>query len=127
MSKSVFSGVILMSSKLLEQAIVDAQALRDSAFKSAQATLLEKFAPQVKEAVEKLLEQEEEPGAETPPPSDALAGGDSTAPVTDFGGAPQMNQIKAMFPVRLKIYLLPLLMVKNFAHAQMMMKMLLLN
>ena len=77
-----------MSSKLLEQAIVDAQALRDSAFKSAQATLLEKFAPQVKEAVEKLLEQEEEPGAETPPPSDALAGGDSTAPVTDFGGAP---------------------------------------
>jgi hypothetical protein len=77
-----------MSSKLLEQAIVDAQALRDSAFKSAQATLLEKFAPQVKEAVEKLLEQEEEPGAETPSPSDALAGGDSAAPLTDFGGAP---------------------------------------
>ncbi len=77
-----------MSSKLLEQAIVDAQALRDSAFKSAQATLLEKFAPQVKEAVEKLLEQEEEPGADTPSPSDALAGGDSPAPLTDFGGAP---------------------------------------
>lgn len=78
----------MSSSKLLEQAIVDAQALRDSAFKSAQATLLEKFAPQVKEAVEKLLEQEEEPGADTPAPSDALAGGDSAAPVTDFGGAP---------------------------------------
>ena len=89
MSKSVFSGVFLMSSsKLLEQAIVDAQALRDSAFKSAQATLLEKFAPQVKEAVEKLLEQDEEPGADTPSPSDALAGGDSNAPLTDFGGAP---------------------------------------
>jgi hypothetical protein len=78
----------MSSSKLLEQAIVDAQALRDSAFKSAQATLLEKFAPQVKEAVEKLLEAEEEPGADTPAPSDALAGGDSPAPVTDFGGAP---------------------------------------
>ena len=79
-----------MSSKLLEQAIVDAQALRDSAFKSAQATLLEKFAPQVKEAVEKLLEQgeEQEAGADTPSPSDALAGGDSPAPTTDFGGAP---------------------------------------
>jgi hypothetical protein len=78
----------MSSSKLLEQAIVDAQALRDSAFKSAQATLLEKFAPQVKEAVEKLLEQDEEPGADTPSPSDALAGGDSNAPLTDFGGAP---------------------------------------
>ncbi len=80
----------MSSSKLLEQAIVDAQALRDSAYKSAQATLLEKFAPQVKEAVEKLLEQdeEEEPGADTPSPTDALAGGQSDMPITDFGGAP---------------------------------------
>ena len=36
----------MSSSKLLEQAIVDAQTLRDVAFKSAQATLLEKYAPQ---------------------------------------------------------------------------------
>ena len=88
MSKSVFSGVFLMSSsKLLEQAIVDAQALRDSAFKSAQATLLEKFAPQVKEAVEKLLEQEEEdPAGMAGSPTDALAG--DIPPGTDFGGAP---------------------------------------
>lgn len=80
----------MSSSKLLEQAIVDAQALRDSAYKSAQATLLEKFAPQVKEAVEKLLEQDEEdePGADTPSPTDALAGGESDMPITDFGGAP---------------------------------------
>lgn len=87
MSKSVFSGVFLMSSsKLLEQAIVDAQALRDSAFKSAQATLLEKFAPQIKEAVEKLLEQDEDPAGMAGSPEDALAG--EIAPGTDFGGAP---------------------------------------
>ncbi len=77
----------MSSSKLLEQAIVDAQALRDSAFKSAQATLLEKFAPQVKEAVEKLLEQEEEdPAGMAGSPTDALAG--DIPPGTDFGGAP---------------------------------------
>ena len=87
MNKSVFSRIFLMSSsKLLEQAIVDAQALRDSAFKSAQATLLEKFAPQVKEAVEKLLEQEEDPAGMAGSPTDALAG--DISPGTDFGGAP---------------------------------------
>jgi hypothetical protein len=86
LSKSVFSGVFLMSSsKLLEQAIVDAQALRDSAFKSAQATLLEKFAPQVKEAVEKLLEQED-PAGMAGSPEDALAADIPAG--TDFGGAP---------------------------------------
>jgi hypothetical protein len=76
----------MSSSKLLEQAIVDAQALRDSAYKSAQATLLEKFAPQVKEAVEKLLEQgpEEDPAAGADPTADPAA----AAPPTDFGGAP---------------------------------------
>ena len=42
----------MSGSKLLEQAIVDAQALRDSAYKSAQAALVEKFAPQIKEAVQ---------------------------------------------------------------------------
>ena len=81
----------MSGSKLLEQAIIDAQALRDSAFKSAQATLLEKFAPQVKEAVEKLLEQEEEdptaqPAAAEGAPEDSLAG--DIPPGTDFGGAP---------------------------------------
>ena len=77
----------MSGSKLLEQAIVDAQALRDSAFKSAQAALLEKFAPQVKEAVEKLLEQgEEDPAAMAGSPEDAMA---SDIPAgTDFGGAP---------------------------------------
>jgi len=87
----------MSGSKLLEQAIVDAQALRDSAYKSAQAALLEKFAPQVKEAVEKLLEQDEEDemSADTPSPTDALAGGQSDMPTVDFGGAPPDASDKA--------------------------------
>jgi hypothetical protein len=96
----------MSGSKLLEQAIVDAQALRDAAFKSAQATLLEKYAPQIKEAVQQLLEQEpkkdEEPdpnaplGAAAPSPSDALAGGQSDAPTTDFGGSSETSMGKGV-------------------------------
>ena len=43
-------------SSMLEQAIVDAQALREAALKNAEQSLIEKFAPQIKEAVESLLE-----------------------------------------------------------------------
>ena len=43
-------------SSMLEQAIVDAQALREAALKNAEQALIEKFAPQIKEAVETLLE-----------------------------------------------------------------------
>ena len=44
-------------SSMLEQAIVDAQALREAALKNAEQSLIEKFAPQIKEAVESLLEE----------------------------------------------------------------------
>ena len=45
-------------STLLEQAIIDAEALRESAVKSAEQAIIEKYAPEVKRAVETLLEQE---------------------------------------------------------------------
>ena len=45
-------------SSMLEQAIVDAQALREAALKNAEQTLIEKFAPQIKDAVESLLESD---------------------------------------------------------------------
>ena len=45
-------------STLLEQAIVDAAALKEAALKSAENAILEKYAPQVKNAVASLLEQE---------------------------------------------------------------------
>ena len=44
-------------SSMLEQAIVDAQALREAALKNAEQALIEKFAPQIKDAVESLLEE----------------------------------------------------------------------
>lgn len=48
-------------SSMLEQAIVDAQALREAALKNAEQALIEKFAPQIKDAVESLLEGEHAP------------------------------------------------------------------
>ena len=67
-------------SSMLEQAIVDAAALREAALKNAEQSLIEKYAPQIKEAVEAMLEdspnvlEEEEmalggaPAASAPPP-----------------------------------------------------------
>ena len=51
---------------LLEQAIVDAQELKEAALKSAESAILEKYSSDIKEAVDAMLEQEEE---EAPKPS----------------------------------------------------------
>lgn len=48
-------------SNLLEQAIVDATALREVAMKNAEAALIEKYSKEFKQSIEKLLEQEEAP------------------------------------------------------------------
>ena len=45
---------------LLEQAIIDAQELRNVALKNAETTILEKYNNEVKNVVESLLEQEDE-------------------------------------------------------------------
>jgi len=44
---------------MLEQAIIDAQALREAAIKSAEQAVIEKYSFNIKEAVEKLLEENE--------------------------------------------------------------------
>jgi len=49
-------------SSMLEQAIVDATALREAALKNAEQAIIEKYSPQIKEAVESLLEGEEAGG-----------------------------------------------------------------
>ena len=46
-------------SNLLKEAIVDAKALRDSALKNAEATIIEKYSQEVKNTVDQLLEQDE--------------------------------------------------------------------
>ena len=53
-------------STLLEQAIVDAAALKEAALKSAETAILEKYAPEVKSAIASLLEQEEPLDLEEP-------------------------------------------------------------
>ena len=45
-------------SSMLEQAIVDAKALKEAAIKNAESTIVEKYAGEVRQAVEKLLEQD---------------------------------------------------------------------
>lgn len=57
-----------MNSKLLEEAIVDAEALREAALKNAEQAILDKYAPEVKLAIESLLEQEEPMPAMAMPP-----------------------------------------------------------
>ena len=44
-------------SSMLEQAIVDAQALREAALKNAEQAVIEKYAPEIKSAVESLLNE----------------------------------------------------------------------
>jgi len=69
-------------STLLEQAIIDAQTLRDAALKNAETTILEKYGNEVRLAVEGLLEQEDDLMAdefamepeEAEPPMAAAAG-----------------------------------------------------
>jgi hypothetical protein len=45
-------------SNMLEQAIIDAAALREAALKNAEQSLIEKYAPQIKEAVESMLDSD---------------------------------------------------------------------
>ena len=42
-------------SNLLDNALIDAEALRETALKNAEAILLEKFSDQIKDAVETIL------------------------------------------------------------------------
>jgi len=76
-----------MQSDLLQQAIVDATALKEAAIKSAENTLIEKYSHEFQQTVEKLLEQEAAavPTPELPP--DAALTGAPTAP-PDAAAAP---------------------------------------
>ena len=62
-----------MSSSMLEQAVIDAQALKEAAIKNAEQEVLEKYAGEIKEAVNALLEQEVDPMAADPMAADPMA------------------------------------------------------
>ena len=46
-------------SDMLEQAVIDAVALKEVALKNAEETVIEKYSREIKEAVDQLLEQDE--------------------------------------------------------------------
>ena len=46
-------------SSMLDQAIVDAQALKEAAIKSAESSIIEKYSQEIREAVDGMLSQEE--------------------------------------------------------------------
>ena len=66
-------------SDLLQQAIIDAAALKEAAIKNAENTLVEKYSQEFKDTVQKLLEQEDmsaqpaDPAAAAPPVMDPAA------------------------------------------------------
>jgi len=69
-------------SALLQEAIIDATALRDAALKTAEASIIEKYSGEVRAALDSLLEQEEEPlGALGDPAAAAAPLGDPMAAV----------------------------------------------
>lgn len=75
-------------SSLLDEAIVDAKALREAVLKNAEASLLEAYAPKIEETVARLLEQDPAGGLGLPmdigaPPADI------GAPPGDLGVAPE--------------------------------------
>jgi FtsZ-binding cell division protein ZapB len=70
-------------SSLLEQAIVDAKALKEAAMKNAEATIIDKYSEEVKSTLNQLLEQDE---------LGALLGGDE--PSADAEGAME-EEVKA--------------------------------
>ena len=71
-------------SSLLEQAIVDAKALKEAAMKNAEATIIDKYSEEVKSTLNQLLEQDE---------LDALLGG-GDEPSADAEGAME-EEVKA--------------------------------
>jgi hypothetical protein len=88
-------------SNMLEQAIVDAAALKEAALKNAEAAILEKYAPEIKNAVDQLLTEapeDEELGLE--PEEDPMGGGeeDAEAPMDDLGAAPAYAEGEKLCP-----------------------------
>ena len=84
-------------STLLQEAIVDATALREAALKTAEASIIEKYSGEVRDALDNLLEQEEEPpmGAPADPMADPMVDPMAAAPGMDLGlGAEEAGPVE---------------------------------
>jgi hypothetical protein len=79
-------------SSLLEQAIIDAKMLKETARKNAEAQILDKYSKEIKQSLEMLLEQEEAP-------AEASAAAEETEAVTetpDLGGEAISEESKSV-------------------------------
>lgn len=76
-----------MSSDLLEQAMIDAAALKEAAMKNAENALIEKYSVEFNQTVQKLLEQEAPPAT----PDVAAPADPSAAPPTDATPTPDLS------------------------------------
>ena len=79
-------------STMLEQAFIDAKALKEAAIKNAESVIIEKYSAEIKDAVDSLLsEQEEDPFAEEDPmAADEPLAGAPAAPEGDTEDVPDM-------------------------------------
>jgi hypothetical protein len=76
-------------SNLLNEAIVDAKALKEAALKNAETSIIQKYSTEVKNTMDKLLEQDELGlGGGAPEPAGDLGGGGDLG--GDLGGADPM-------------------------------------
>jgi hypothetical protein len=71
-------------SSMLEQAIVDADALREAAMKNAESIIIDKYSEEVKKAVHNLLEQEEDMDLDMDMEDEPLDDGPPDEPVSDI-------------------------------------------
>ncbi len=84
-------------SDMLEQAIIDAEALKEAATKNAETLILEKYSNQLKNAVESLLEQEEPALAAAP--EGMLPDEGAGAPAGDEGGDTGPSSVMEHIPL----------------------------
>jgi len=84
-------------SSLLNEAIVDATALKEAALKNAEAAVIDKYSAEVKQTLETLLEQEDELGLEADPAAagDPLAADPMAAEVDPMAADPMAADMGA--------------------------------
>ena len=86
-------------STMLDEAIIDAEALREAAIKSAESTILQKYSTDIKDAVETLLSEQEDPMAmEEPMPMDPMMGGAETLEEDSTDEAPDVPPADGLCP-----------------------------
>ena len=80
-------------SSLLEQAIIDAKALKDAALKNAEQLVIEKYSDQIKEAVTSFLEQDEDEMSLDPLAADASEEPEKEETVADASDGEAMDAV----------------------------------